>query len=130
LAQRDPAKARRIALALVCVCTVVGAAAQLLMKTGTQASSAPDGAIELFLFALTNPRLFAGYALYGLSTILLTLALKYGELSLVYPVIALTYVWVTALSVLVFGESVNPWKLAGLATVVIGVAVLGKASGK
>jgi multidrug transporter EmrE-like cation transporter len=130
LAQRDPAKARRIALALVCVCTVFGAAAQLLMKTGTQASSAPDGAIELFLFALTNPRLFAGYALYGLSTILLTLALKYGELSLVYPVIALTYVWVTALSVLVFGESVNPWKLAGLATVVIGVAVLGKASGK
>lgn len=98
------------------------------MKSGTQASAAPDGALQLFLFALTNLRLFGGYALYGLSTVLLTLALKYGELSLIYPVIALTYVWVTALSVFVYGESINPWKLAGLTTVVIGVAILGRAS--
>ncbi len=102
----------------------------MLMKSGTQASGAPNGAVQLFIFALTNPKLFAGYVLYGISTVLLTLALKYGELSLIYPVIALTYVWVTVLSVAIFGETLNPWKIAGLTTVVTGVAILGRASRK
>lgn len=75
---------------------------------------------------LTNVPLFCGYALYGISTVLLVLALKDGELSLLYPVIALTYVWVTALSFLIFHDTVNPWKLAGIVIIVIGVAVLGK----
>jgi drug/metabolite transporter (DMT)-like permease len=54
------------------------------------------------------------------------LALRDGELSLLYPVIALTYVWVTLLSVVVFHDRVNPIKLAGVGTIVVGVAVLGR----
>ena len=64
--------------------------------------------------------------LYGISTLLLVLALKDGELSLLYPVIALTYVWVTALSFLIFHDHINPWKLLGIVFIVAGVAVLGK----
>ena len=67
-----------------------------------------------------------GYCLYGISTLLLVLALKDGELSLLYPVIALTYVWVTVLSFLIFHDDINPWKLAGIVLIVSGVAVLGK----
>jgi multidrug transporter EmrE-like cation transporter len=67
--------------------------------------------------------------LYGLSTVLLVIALRDGELSLLYPVIALTYVWVTLLSFLVFHESINPLKMAGIAIIVTGVTVLGR-SGK
>lgn len=55
-------------------------------------------------------------------------ALRDGELSILYPIIALTYVWVTILSVLFFHESLNPLKLAGVAIVVAGVAVLGRGS--
>jgi drug/metabolite transporter (DMT)-like permease len=55
--------------------------------------------------------------------------LKYGELSILYPVIALTYVWVTGLSVAIYNESISAMKLLGLAAVVLGVAVLGR-SGK
>jgi drug/metabolite transporter (DMT)-like permease len=47
-------------------------------------------------------------------------------LSLLYPVIALTYVWVTVLSILIFHDDINPWKLAGIVLIVSGVAVLGK----
>jgi drug/metabolite transporter (DMT)-like permease len=74
----------------------------------------------------TNLPLMAGYCLYGMSTLLLVIALKEGELSLLYPVIALTYVWVTFLSFLIFHDTINPWKLAGISLIVIGVAVLGK----
>ena len=97
------------------------------MKIGTQ-SAQHDGALQLLLAIFHTPTLFAGYALYGLSTLVLVVALKYGELSILYPVIALTYVWVTALSVFIYGESLNPLKLAGLGTVVVGVALLGKAT--
>jgi uncharacterized membrane protein len=58
--------------------------------------------------------------------VLLVIALKDGELSLLYPVIALTYVWVTILSFLIFHDQINQWKLAGILLIMCGVVVLGK----
>ncbi len=63
---------------------------------------------------LTNLPLFSGYALYGLNTILLVLALREGELSMLYPIIALTYVWVTLLSYALLHEPQNLYKNAGI----------------
>ncbi len=77
---------------------------------------------------LTNLPLLGGYCLYGLSTVLMVFALRDGELSILYPLVALTYVWVTVLSVLFFHESLNVLKLCGIAIVVTGVAVLGRRS--
>ncbi|MCC6587278.1 MAG: hypothetical protein IT168_11350 [Bryobacterales bacterium] len=127
LLRTDPAAARQFSIFLVFLCTVLGAAAQILMKSGTQ-SSGHDSAMALLIAIFSNPKLFAGYALYGISTAILVVALKYGELSILYPVIALTYVWVTVLSVFIYNESMNPMKMLGLATVVAGVAMLGRAT--
>ena len=112
---------RRQPVALVFCCTLLGAAAQVLMKTGANQMVQPG-----LLGMITNLPLMGGYCLYGLSTLLLVLALRDGELSLLYPVIALTYVWVTILSFLIFHDAINPWKLLGIALIVIGVGVLGK----
>lgn len=54
------------------------------------------------------------------------LALRRSELSLVYPIISLAYVWVTGLSYFVFHDTINPLKLIGVMAVMIGVAVLGR----
>ena len=113
--------ARRQPVGLVFCCTILGAAAQILMKTGANHMAQPG-----LLGIATNLPLMGGYCLYGLSTLLLVLALKDGELSLLYPVIALTYVWVTALSFMIFHDDLNPWKLLGIVLIVSGVAVLGK----
>lgn len=75
---------------------------------------------------ITNLPLVTGYSLYGISTVLLVLALRDGELSILYPVISLTYVWVTFLSVAFFKESMNLYKILGVFTIVLGVAILGK----
>ena len=107
-------------MALVFACTILGAAAQMLMKIGLSHLSAPG-----LVGYLTSVPLLSGYALYGLNTVLMVFALRDGELSILYPIIALTYVWVTILSVIFFHESMNPFKLAGVAVVVIGVGVLG-----
>jgi multidrug transporter EmrE-like cation transporter len=71
----------------------------------------------------------AGYSLYGISAALLVLALRDGELSILYPVISMTYVWVTFLSLVFFRETLSVFKLAGVAIIVTGVAILGRNDG-
>lgn len=117
---------------LVCGCTVLGAAAQILIKTGMARLVVPERhdwiswLMALALACATNLPLFAGYALYGMSTVLMVLALRDGELSMLYPIIALTYVWVTLLSYVLLHEPANLYKNAGIVTIVLGVAVLGR----
>jgi multidrug transporter EmrE-like cation transporter len=110
---------------LVFLCTLVGAAAQMFIKTGADNLAHP-GFVAAVVGMLTNPLLFTGYALYGVNTVLLAVALRESELSLLYPVIALTYVWVAILSVFLLHESLNPYKLAGITTIVLGVGILGR----
>ncbi len=109
---------------LVFSCTVLGAAAQILMKVGMSR-------FDPHLMALlTNIPLIAGYALYGINTLMLVLALKDGELSMLYPIIALTYVWVTLLSYALLHEKPNLYKNLGIAIIVVGVGVLGRGGRK
>lgn len=116
---------QRRALALVFACTVLGAAAQLLIKVGMTHFNMdhPFG-------ALTNVPLIAGYFLYGINTLMLVLALREAELSMLYPIIALTYVWVTLLSYGLLHERPNLYKNLGITTIVIGVAVIGRGGKK
>ena len=121
----DPAQQRRSFILVVC-CTIIGAAAQVLIKKGAGALGANPTMLQTAIAMVLTPALFAGYSLYGISTILLVLALRHGQLSLLYPVFAMTYVWVTILSVAVFHESMNPYKIAGIVIIVAGIAVLGR----
>jgi multidrug transporter EmrE-like cation transporter len=112
---------RRQSIALVFVCTIFGAFAQVLFKLGA------GGLVGVTpIEMLTNPILLAGYVLYGVNTVLLVLALRDGELSVMYPIISLTFAWVAVLSVVLFKESMDAWRVAGIATIIFGVAVLGR----
>ena len=111
----------RQSVALVFGCTIFGAAAQILIKSGANMLTGGSP-----LAMITNVPLVAGYSLYGISAVFLVLALRDGQLSILYPVISLTYVWVTFLSLLFFKESMNPWKLLGVLIIVAGVTVLGR----
>jgi multidrug transporter EmrE-like cation transporter len=121
--QPDPS-ARRNAFLLVFACTILGSAAQLLIKTGMNHFS------PHWLAVVTNLPLVAGYALYGINTLMMVLALKNGEMSLLYPIIALTYVWTTLASYALMGDTPNIFKNVGIATIVLGVAVMGRGGGK
>ena len=118
----------RQSIALVFVCTLIGAGAQILMKIGAH-NLPPVGAIAILsnpLIILRNVALLGGLSLYGLFTVLLIFALRDGELSIIYPVIALNYVWVTILSLLLFHETMNPFKACGIVVIMLGVVILGR----
>jgi multidrug transporter EmrE-like cation transporter len=116
--------ARRRSILLVFTCTVLGAAAQLLIKTGMSHFSPHLTALA------TNIPLIAGYTIYGINTVMMVLALKDGEMSVLYPIIALTYVWTTLLSYTLLREPSNVFKNIGIVTIVIGVAVMGRRGNK
>jgi multidrug transporter EmrE-like cation transporter len=123
---------RRQSILLVFCCTFIGAAAQIFMKLG--ANRLPPVTVATLTadipLLIRDFPLIAGLSLYGVFTVLLILALRDGELSILYPVIALNYVWVTMLSLIFFGETMNPYKAIGIATIVLGVVVLGRGGGR
>lgn len=116
---------RRKAIILVLFCTILGAGAQLLLKLGSS-GVVTTSAIDLVWSMALNFPLIAGLALYGLSMVLFVHALRNEQLSLLYPLISLTYIWVTGISIAFLNESVSFWKLAGVAVIVAGVAFLGR----
>ncbi len=112
---------KRRSLLLVVAFTLLSATAQVLFKFGTNRL---QGHVTALLLATDFPLIF-GLALYGIGAALMVLALRHGELSVLYPLISLSYVWVAILSVTVFGEAMNPYKIGGVCVIMLGVGVLG-----
>jgi multidrug transporter EmrE-like cation transporter len=121
---RPDANASRNSFLLVFACTIVGAAAQLLIKKGMNEFS------PHLLALVTNIPLIAGYTLYGVNALMMVLALRNGEMSMLYPIIALTYVWTTLASYTLLGEPSNMYKNVGIVTIVLGVTVMGRGGKK
>jgi len=68
---------------------------------------------------------FVGAASTIANTVLFIPALRGGELSVLYPLVALVYVWVSLLSVRFLGEKMNPMKWLGIALILLGVTLIG-----
>jgi len=118
-----PAHTSIRSIGLVLLCTVIGAAAQIFLRYGAEHLTAAG-----LRGILTNWALLAGYVCLGANTGLLVLALRGGQLSVLYPIIALTYVWVTILSPVFFGDIVNAYKISGVFLIVLGVSFIGAGS--
>src|ERR1700678_4347599 len=91
-------QAQRRAVLMVVFCTFVVTVAQILMKSGADYAKAHPGLLGI----VTNPVLVVGYGLYAVVTVLIVLALKDGELSVLYPILSLSYLWGAVLSFFIF----------------------------
>ncbi len=103
---------------LVISCTLFTSIGQLLLKSG---SLHTNSLMEI----LTNIPLIAGLFSYAIGAILLIIALKYGELSLIYPFIALSFIWVNLISLIIFHEYIAFINWIGITAIVIGVSLIG-----
>jgi drug/metabolite transporter (DMT)-like permease len=117
---------KRRSIFLILIFTFIAASAQVLLKQATNSLGEHPTPVAL----LTNIQLIAGLALYGVGAILMILALQHGELSVLYPLISLSYVWIAILSVMFFHEAMNPVKLAGIIVIMAGVGVMGRGGHK
>jgi undecaprenyl phosphate-alpha-L-ara4N flippase subunit ArnE len=73
---------------------------------------------------ILNWRLAAGVALYLFSTVFYLMALKRGELSILFPMVSLGYAWTLLWARIFFGEPFTSRKFGGLALIFAGLIVL------
>lgn len=88
----------------VCVC--IG---QLLWKL-----SAEHGIISMLL----------GFGFYGIGALIMLLAYRYGNLSVLQPMLSLNYVLSIILAVLVLKEEITVLKCAGVLIIIAGVIII------
>jgi len=108
------------AIALVLASTVFISFAQILFKTASSGFS-----FEI-VSMVTNYNLVAGILLYILAAAMLIVALRRGELSILYPMYASSYIWVSLLSSVFFpADQMSLIKWAGIFLIISGVTALG-----
>ncbi|NQU78389.1 EamA family transporter [Candidatus Woesearchaeota archaeon] len=103
---------------LVAFCALLGATGQIFFKLGSKTLS-----LDLLALA-TNWKLLLGLVFYGIATILFVLALKHGNLSILYPIIATSYVWVTIFSSIFLKEAFPAFKWIGILSILVGVFII------
>ena len=115
----------KLAIVLVLLSTFVTSAGQIFLKQGA-------AGLNLNLIEqLSNLPLIAGCILYGLGAIMLIISLKYGDLSLLYPIYSLNFVWVSVMSPWFFQtDSMNQVKWIGVVVIMLGVSCVGIGSAK
>ena len=107
-------------LSLVLLDTLIGAVAALLIKKGTNKYS---------LTSLWKTKyLWFGLLLYGISIVIYMIVLPLAELTVIYPLVATSYIWATLLSVRYLGDSMNKYKYIALLGIIVGVVFIGVGS--
>jgi uncharacterized membrane protein len=110
------------AIGLVLVADVVGAFGPIFLKRASDSFS--FNIIKL----IKNYNLIIGLICYGLGTILFIPALKGGDLSVLYPLVAVSYALVCLYSVKMLKEKMNALKWIGITLIMIGVMFIGLGS--
>ncbi len=107
------------AVGLVLVSTVFTALGQVFFKMGS-------GRLALSLSGvLFNYMLLVGFFFYGIGALMLIVSLRHGELSVLYPVYAMNFVWVSLLADRFLGESMSSLKWGGILVIMMGVSLIG-----
>lgn len=103
------------AIVVVLFAAVLGAFGQLCIKLGSDTISFKIREL------LRNRYLIFGVVLYAIATVMAILALKEGELSVLYPLVATSYIWATLLAKKVLKEDINIYKWSGVVMIMVGV---------
>lgn len=103
---------------MVLVASFIGSFGAVFLKAGA-------GRINSMRTLIVNPKLAGGVTLFLFSTVFYLIGIRHGELSVLYPMVSLGYVWTLFWSRLFFGEPLTRNKFAGLGLILLGIVFLG-----
>lgn len=109
-------------MALVVFGSFIGSFGAVFLKMG--AVRLREGLLQII-----NPALAAGVAMYLLSTCFFIAGLQKGELSVLFPLVSLGYIWTMVWAKIFFKEPFTRYKLAGLLLILVGVSFIGLGNG-
>ena len=103
---------------LVLCASVVGSFGAAFLKLGS-------GRVNRNPLSFVNPQLAFGVTLYLGSSVFYALGIRGGQLSILYPMVSLGYIWTMLWARIFFKESFTRHKIAGLTLILIGVVLVG-----
>ncbi|MDP6138746.1 MAG: EamA family transporter [Candidatus Woesearchaeota archaeon] len=112
------------AMGIVLGSTLLTSTAQLFYKFAAEKLSFN------ILSIITNVNLLVGMVLYAVGGILLIISFRGGEVSVLYPIFATSYIWVSFLSIYFLGEVMNIFKWLGVFVIIAGIILIGYGSKK
>ena len=118
--------------ALTLVLTGVGlnAAAQLLLKAGTNAVGHFEfttvNAVPVGLKLALEPHILSGVVCYVVSLVVWIMALSRVEVSVAYPMLSIGYAVNAIAAYYLFGEAVTPIRLIGIGVIILGVFIVAR----
>ena len=108
------------------VSILLSALAQLSMKIGmSRIREGGAAGAELARQIALSPHVIGGLAMYGVGAVLWLAVLSRAPLSMAYPLVSLGFVFVSVLAWTVLGESLPLLRVAGIACILLGVAMVG-----
>lgn len=111
-------------LLLTALAAFIGSIGQLEFKHGA------DNLQWDIKMLLTNYHLIIAVSVYALSTVLYVYALSKGSLSILYPIIATSYIWTMIFSKVFLKEQVGLTSWAGVFFILLGVALIATQAGR
>jgi multidrug transporter EmrE-like cation transporter len=115
---------------LILTGVLLNAAAQLLLKAGTNAFGAmaleKANLVVAGFRILTEPHIFGGLTCYVFSVGIWIAALSRVSVSVAYPMLSIGYVINALAAWYLFGETLSVSKLVGIGVIVVGVAIVAK----
>jgi multidrug transporter EmrE-like cation transporter len=119
-----------LSFGLVSVAVLLGVAAQLLLKAGTNAvgrfAFSLDNALPVGLQLALEPRILAGTGCYALSLVLWVMALSRTEVSVMYPMVSIGFALNALLAWWLLGEALSVQRVAGIAVIMVGVVLVAR----
>jgi multidrug transporter EmrE-like cation transporter len=114
----------------IIIALVLGIAGQVLLKEGTGSLNVSvagaAGPLVLIWRMLTTLPIFLGLVCYGVSSVFYILVLKDKDLSMVYPMIASSYILVVLFAWLFRHEAVSPIRWVGVIVITLGVILISR----
>lgn len=114
-------------LLIVLTCVIMGVIGQLAMKKGMNMVGmiSLKDIFSLRLFTIIFQRyVFIGIAFYLLASLLWLVALSQEELSFIYPLIAIGYIFTAILSKFFFNENLTLFRFFGILLICGGVYII------
>ncbi len=109
---------------------LLNAAAQLLLKAGTNSVGAfefsLDNVLPIGWKLATQPHIAGGLGCYVVSVMVWIMALSRVEVSIAYPMLSIGYVVNALAAWYLFGEAVTPMRLAGIGVIILGVCLVAR----
>ena len=119
-----------VSFMLVLAGVMLNAAAQLLLKAGTNGIGAfaftADNLIPVGIKAASNPFIVSGLGCYAVSVVIWIMALSRVEVSLAYPMLSIGYVVNAVAAWYLFGEALGAQRMIGIGTIIVGVFLVAR----